>query len=73
MKRAIYWLLMLVSGLCVLPTLVGLVDAWTWLMLGHSVSGIEWQIENGRIVIAWLLLVIGVFVPLLALHLAEES
>lgn len=73
MKRAIYWLLMLVSGLCVLPTLVGLVDAWTWLMLGHQISGIEWQIENGRVGIAGLLLVIGICVPLGAMHFADDS
>jgi hypothetical protein len=61
MRRAIYWLLMLVSGLCVLPALVGFADAWAWLMLGHTFSGIPWDEESGvRPLLAWVLLLAGV-------------
>jgi flagellar motor component MotA len=36
---------------CLLPVVIGIIDAWYWLMLGNKLSHIEW--DASRIWAAW--------------------
>ena len=41
--------------LCLVPFVIGFIDAWTWLVLGSKLSHIEW--DFGRVWLAWAFLI----------------
>ena len=65
--KAMFYLFAALTALFISPAIMGLVDAWAWIVLGEQVTGKKWEI--GRVMLAWFLL----FPALLCLLAAMAS
>ena len=65
--KAMFYLFAALTALFISPAIIGLVDAWFWIVLGNQATGREW--EFGRVMLAWFLL----FPALLCLLAAMAS
>lgn len=65
MTRLLKVALGVLALLLLTPTIVGMIDAWCWTILGHQASSIKWS--EGRAAIASSMLVLGVLSALVVL------
>ena len=56
--------LYILAGALLLPAATGLVDAWCYIMLGETVSPVDW--DPSRVATAWIFTILGIPVTGLA-------
>lgn len=65
MDRPLRYALLALALLLMVPALLMLVDAWTWIVFDHTLTGLEWW-WSGRGLVAWLMVAIATFVVMAA-------
>lgn len=65
MDRLLRYALLALALLLMVPALLMLADAWTWIVFDRTLTGLEWW-RSGRPLVAWLMAAIATFVVMAA-------